>query len=47
VRVTVSYAVSVRRIVGPVFLKKQLIVVIIGKILPEQTEEGRLYGWFQ
>jgi hypothetical protein len=52
VKVGVWYAVSARRIVGPVFFNEILnceryVQVILGQFFPELTEEERLYGWFQ
>jgi hypothetical protein len=39
---------SARKIDGPVFLMKQLILNdMYRKFFPELTEEERLYGWFQ
>jgi hypothetical protein len=52
VKVGVWCAVSVRRIVGPVFFNgtincERYVQVILGQFSPGLTEEERLYGWFQ
>jgi hypothetical protein len=52
VEVGVWYAVSARRIVGPVIFNetvncKRYVQVILGQFLPQLTEGERLCDWFQ
>jgi hypothetical protein len=51
-KVSAWCAISGGRVVGAVFFKettncKRYVQVILGQLLPELTEEERLYGWFQ